>query len=175
MTTQSIDFANLSDKITTDVPFDITATASSGLAVYFSIVSGPASISGNTITLDGVAGIVVVRASQSGDMTYEAAPEVEQSFEVNLVDGIEEIEKNLVVVYPNPVEELLHVKLKNVDSGVYELFIHDSLGRTVLVENKLIFSTEEKIIDVSNFADGMYILRIVQNNKIYIASFVKNK
>src|SRR2546426_5755180 len=39
---QTITFGTLADKLVTDAPFDVTATASSGLAVTFSIVSGPA-------------------------------------------------------------------------------------------------------------------------------------
>ena len=57
------------------------ATASSGLPVSFSIVSGPATIAGNTVTLTG-AGTVTVRASQSGDANWNAATNVNQSFSV---------------------------------------------------------------------------------------------
>ncbi|MDX1907802.1 MAG: PKD domain-containing protein [Bacteroidia bacterium] len=78
---QSITFGPLGDKLDTDAPFTVSATASSGLPVSFSIVSGPATISGNTITLTG-AGTVTVRASQAGNAGYNAAPDVDQSFEV---------------------------------------------------------------------------------------------
>ena len=80
---QMISFDAIPNKETTDAPFDITATASSGLSVSFEIVSGPATISDNTITLDGDEGTVVVRASQSGDNDYNAAEDVEQSFTVS--------------------------------------------------------------------------------------------
>ena len=79
---QTITFPAIADRLTTDAPFDISATASSGLAMSFSIVSGPASISGNTITLDGVTGTIIVEASQGGNGTYNPAPSVQQSFEV---------------------------------------------------------------------------------------------
>ncbi|RED47979.1 M14 family zinc carboxypeptidase [Seonamhaeicola aphaedonensis] len=79
---QTITFDSISDKFTTDAPFQVNATASSGLPVSFSIVSGPASVSGNTITLNGTTGFVTVRASQSGNTTYNPATDVEQSFEV---------------------------------------------------------------------------------------------
>src|SRR6185436_15964948 len=55
--------------------------ASSGLPVSFSIVSGPATIFGNSVTITG-AGIVTVRASQSGDANWNAATSVDQSFSV---------------------------------------------------------------------------------------------
>ena len=82
-TGQTITFSSIADKLTTDAPFDINAIASSGLTVSFSIESGPASISGNTITLDGIGGTVVVHADQAGNATYAAAPTIVQSFEVN--------------------------------------------------------------------------------------------
>ncbi|MGD0089915.1 MAG: MBG domain-containing protein [Planctomycetota bacterium] len=79
---QAIAFGALPDKVTTDTPFIVSAAANSGLAVTFSIVSGPAAIAGNSITLNGTAGTVVVQAVQAGDANYNAAPSVNQSFNV---------------------------------------------------------------------------------------------
>jgi hypothetical protein len=80
--TQTITFAALTAKTFGDVPFTVSATASSGLTVAFSILSGPATITGSTVTITG-AGTVVVRASQAGNSTYAAAPNVDQPFTVN--------------------------------------------------------------------------------------------
>ena len=79
---QAITFPQISDKLVSNDPFDIVASASSGLEVSFSIVSGPATVDGNTITLTGEVGEVIVRASQAGDGTYEAAEDIENSFQV---------------------------------------------------------------------------------------------
>jgi len=79
---QTITIAELSDKTFGDAPFTLSATASSGLPVSFSIVSGPATIAGNTVTITG-AGTIVVRASQAGNDTYNAATPVNRSFIVN--------------------------------------------------------------------------------------------
>ncbi len=76
---QTINFAALPGRVYGDAPFPLSATATSALPVTFSVVSGPASLTGNTLTLDG-AGTVVVRASQSGDSNHLAAPDVDQSF-----------------------------------------------------------------------------------------------
>ena len=78
---QTITFAPLPGKSYGDAPFTVGATASSGLPVSFGIVSGPATISGNMITLTGI-GTVVVRASQAGNTDYGAASNVDQSFTV---------------------------------------------------------------------------------------------
>ena len=73
--TQTITFGALSGKTFTNIPFTVSATASSGLSPTFTILSGPATISGNTVTLTGV-GTVVVRASQAGNTNYAAATPV---------------------------------------------------------------------------------------------------
>ncbi|MDX2283207.1 MAG: PKD domain-containing protein [Bacteroidia bacterium] len=79
---QTISFDAISGKLTTDAPFTVNATATSGLPVSFSIVSGPATVSGNTVTLTGTAGTVIVRASQAGNAQFSPAPDVDRTFEV---------------------------------------------------------------------------------------------
>jgi CSLREA domain-containing protein len=76
---QTISFGPLPGRNVGD-SFNVNATASSTLPVIFSIVSGPATIIGNTVTTNG-AGTVVVRASQPGDNNFNAAaPPIDQSF-----------------------------------------------------------------------------------------------
>ncbi|RYD49454.1 MAG: VWA domain-containing protein, partial [Verrucomicrobiaceae bacterium] len=82
--TQHITFPALSDKTAGDAPFSVSATASSGLPVTFSKVTGPATITGNTVTLTG-SGTVIVRASQAGNADYASAPNVDQSFTVQKI------------------------------------------------------------------------------------------
>jgi hypothetical protein len=67
-------------------PYHVTATASSGLAVSFSIAAGSAgvcSISGSTVSFTG-SGTCVVDADQSGNASYLAAPQAQQSITVGL-------------------------------------------------------------------------------------------
>jgi len=81
-TSQTITFNALPGKIVGDAPFGLTATATSGLAVTFT--SGDptvASISGSTVTILK-AGTVTITASQGGDPTYAAAPDVQQTLTV---------------------------------------------------------------------------------------------
>lgn len=80
---QTINFPVLGDRSVGDPPFSISATSTSGLPVSFAITSGPATISGNTITLNGTAGAVTVRATQSGNGTWNAAAPVFRSFTVS--------------------------------------------------------------------------------------------
>ena len=54
---QDVSFAALADQTYGNAPFALAATASSGLPVNFSVISGPASINSNIVTLTG-AGLV---------------------------------------------------------------------------------------------------------------------
>ncbi|RYY26224.1 MAG: hypothetical protein EOP41_04730, partial [Sphingobacteriaceae bacterium] len=63
---QTISFTAIGTKTAGDAPFALSATASSGLAVSFTVVSGPATVSGNSLTITN-AGTVVVEASQTGN------------------------------------------------------------------------------------------------------------
>ena len=80
-TNQTITFPAIAAKTFGAVPFAISATASSGLSVAIKVTSGPATISGNTVTLTG-AGTVTLQANQAGDTNYPAALSVSQSFTV---------------------------------------------------------------------------------------------
>jgi len=67
---QLITFEEILDKGSDDSPFDVFATANTGLDLTFEIVSGPASVSGNTVTLTGDPGIVEIKALQGGNANY---------------------------------------------------------------------------------------------------------
>lgn len=79
---QTISFPAIPNKLTTDNPFVLNATSNSGLPVSYTIVSGPATIVGDIITLTGISGVVVVEGNQVGNAQYNPAPTVSQSFTV---------------------------------------------------------------------------------------------
>ena len=81
--TQTITFPAIPNHGVTDAPFALNATASSGLPVTYIVSSGPATVSGSTVTLTGT-GTVVIQASQAGNSTYAAATPVTQSFTVSI-------------------------------------------------------------------------------------------
>ncbi len=80
--TQTITFPAIASRAYGSAPFAVTATSSAGTKypVTITVQSGPAVISGGTVTLTG-AGTVVLQASQAGDANYTAATTT-QSFQV---------------------------------------------------------------------------------------------
>ena len=113
---QTITFGALSNQIYGVAPFPVSASASSGLPITFSIVSGPASVFSSNVILTG-AGTVTVSASQPGNTNYMAATSVNQSFTVAPAQlGIRANDKNRVYGATNPVFTYTATGLVNGDT-----------------------------------------------------------
>ena len=79
---QTIDFPAIGAQLATNV-LTLSATASSGLGVTFAVGSGPATISGGTALSFTGAGTVSIVASQAGNESWNAAPNVTNVFVVS--------------------------------------------------------------------------------------------
>ena len=78
---QSLTFAPPSSLNLTNPPVQLTATALSGLPVTYRVVSGPATVAGNLLTLTN-AGTVILRAEQAGNPQFLPVS-VERSIQVS--------------------------------------------------------------------------------------------
>ncbi len=92
LTAQTITFPNPGAQ-TYGAPLTLSASASSGLPVSFTVISGPATLSGNTLTFTAT-GSVTVQATQGGNGSYAAAPPVSVTFAVN--------QAAQTITFPNP-------------------------------------------------------------------------
>ena len=164
---QTISFIAIPNKAPNDPPFTISASASSGLPVSFSILSGPATIQDSTITLTGATGIVQVEASQMGDTLYDMAVPVVNSFEVaDSSSSIGELESGKIILWPNPVDDVLYLDLSSYPDKTVELAIFDISGKAMRVQ-KLRSPDENSIrIDVSDLPEGSYFLSINHQGSI---------
>ncbi len=81
-------------------------------------------------------------------------------------DGVLEISNTSILVYPNPTEDLLHIRglSENLDG---EMSIYNPLGQLMYTTN----SSNE--INVARLANGWYILKLTQGEKTYTVKFIK--
>lgn len=79
---QAISFPQIPNHLNSDAPFNLEATATSGLEVSFEVISGPASVDGSLCTLSGDPGEVIIEATQEGNGTFDPADPVQNSFMV---------------------------------------------------------------------------------------------
>ena len=83
---QTINFPAIGSKFTADV-VELWATASSGLAVSFSVRSGPATITGGTTLTFTGPGEVRIVASQAGNNNWDPAPDATNTFSIMRTAG----------------------------------------------------------------------------------------
>jgi hypothetical protein len=153
---QQITFLDLPSPIDSDTdPFTVGTYASvtSNLPISFSVVSGPATISGSLVTLTGEGGIVTIQATQPGNSNYYAAEPVSKTFEVNLVTAINE-EQGGLKIYPNPVQDAL--KIVSAAGIKYQLI--NSNGVSVMQSNHSF--VKEHVIVTEALSEGVYLLRL---------------
>ncbi len=79
-TNQTINLPTIPPQTVNAPPILLNATASSGLPVSYSLISGDALLAGNLLSVGSTSGQVVLRASQLGNGNYLAAPDVDQAF-----------------------------------------------------------------------------------------------
>ena len=80
---QVITFVPPPETVLGDAPIPLLATASSGRAVQFEVVSGPGQLFSTNLTILG-GGKIVIRATQFGDSRYNAATPIERTIDVRL-------------------------------------------------------------------------------------------
>ena len=83
---QTISFDPIPDHTYGDPDFSVSASASSGLPVSFTVGgSDECTITGDSVSITG-AGSCTVTAHQAGDATHQAAPDVSQTFAITQAD-----------------------------------------------------------------------------------------
>ncbi len=79
--TQTLNFQPIPNQVYGAEPVALEATSSAPLTPRFEILSGPGRLMGGSVVLTG-AGLITVRAYQSGSMRYLPAPDARRSFTV---------------------------------------------------------------------------------------------
>lgn len=82
-----------------------------------------------------------------------------------LVTGTEHsVIENVVEIYPNPVSDILNLKINPITSGYIEIRLMDNKGQLVYLDIKNNFSGSYTLqLDVSNFAAGNYFLQLTSD------------
>ena len=85
--------------------------------------------------------------------------------------GVLDVIKNAVKVYPNPTQNILNINFSLVDKVVFELF--DANGR-FLKQWNIESGADSHQIDISQFSQGLYILKISADNYNYSHKIIKS-
>lgn len=96
----------------------------------------------------------------------------------NFVTSVEDLAKadaklEGVVVYPNPSKNIFNIDLSKIDaqSEALEMELYSTYGGLIL--KRRLNNPMEKI-DLSNYADGLYFLRLSLGDKVSVEKLIKN-
>jgi len=115
----------------------------------------------NAITLNI---IITVSDGNKTVITYEFLLNIKNASDVNYLSA------NNILIYPNPTDGIFTINLQNIEMPCH-ILINDISGRTIR-DNLLINKTTQ--INLSEQANGIYFIKITQNNKVFTGKIIKN-
>jgi hypothetical protein len=77
-----------------------------------------------------------------------------------------------LILYPNPVQDYLYLKVRNINSKDFTCEIYDFTGNLIVQKSKI--SIEQSHIDVSSLKEGIYIIQIEIESQFYNFKFIKS-
>ncbi len=83
----------------------------------------------------------------------------------------ENFELNNVYVYPNPSKGIFNISLGNLQPT--EIEVYDLTGKKVYEKKEVIISNFETKIDLSNVTQGIYFVKIIDNNQSTVKRIIK--
>jgi len=184
--TQTITFNAIGQKQAGDSDFDAGATASSNLPVsYTSSNTTVATIVNGKIHINAV-GTTTITASQTGGYSYVAATNVSRTLDVvqngqrvavitaaslplSKSSDSEEVARYKVVLYPNPVTGILHIKVSKLEPGA-RIKIFNAIGIQVLSQR---LTQTLQAVSLSKLQPGLYIVYLENGTQITGEKLVK--
>jgi hypothetical protein len=165
---QEIAFTALPIDLTTNTnSLELQATTSSGLPVTFSSSNDDVAIvEGNMLSIES-SGQTTITAAQSGDINYHPAEPVDQLLTIAAILGIPTVITNEITLFPNPVENELHLREKINQPG--RLRLTDLNGKVLIDRN---FQSLDRI-EIQNLSNGVYLLFIETEHTSFATKIIK--
>ena len=76
-------------------------------------------------------------------------------------------ENSSINIYPNPSDDIINIEIENIKNATLEIY---NLGGKLIFSKKLHSKLEK--IDVSDFPDGIYIVKIMQDMDVNVRKMV---
>ncbi len=138
-----------------DTTFRLQTSSSSGLQVAVAVTAGNAHIQEEWLYVSQP-GTVVLTATQSGNLNYEAAQSVSHTLEIQMVLGTDQhlSEEVALRYFPNPVVDIVTLYRDNFQANS-RVLLFDGQGRQLLSKE---WHGKNLQLDLSVFAEGIYVL-----------------
>jgi len=79
-------------------------------------------------------------------------------------------------VYPDPAKDYLTIRFKSAANGYYNYSVINAQGKLAIPEKKILVSSTDQLIkiDLRDFPDGVYLIRLLSEKNSYAARIIKN-
>jgi len=166
----------------------------SSFMVTIHVMSGSDALEGATVTLDGVTvtsdangdaaftGLVAgtyaytvskdVYTTATGSITLTNLDVIE-NVEILSTVGINGVNAKMIKLYPNPTNGILNISLPENNGKGITIKVTNVIGKVVL-ENKVINSSNQSKLDLSGFDSGIYFVKVIGNGFENTVKVVKN-
>lgn len=146
---QSLMFCNLPDNNTYESYY-----------FYFFSKDNATHIFSYSITVDGTVKTLIITRDDNDKAIYSS-----QQLSINRI-----IEDKKINIFPNPTTDYLNFQFKDGDLGNGAVEVYDGIGKLCLKEK---FATNINPINVKNLTNGIYIVKIKNDNVTYAYKFIK--
>lgn len=165
---QTITWEQYLDNLTVGSETELTATASSGLAViYESSDSTVCDLRGSTL-IARAEGMAVITATQPGDDFYDSAPGISTYATVRLPSSLPATTPAAALTaYPNPVKDMLNIS----GEPIHAVSIYSMSGQLML--SVTTDGGDSQQIDCSALPDGIYIMNVVSDSAAHQLHIIK--
>ncbi len=85
----------------------------------------------------------------------------------------EDIVKDAIKIFPNPTDHTIQISIDNNIPEDFYLHIIDIIGKIVVSKHHYFQKEQTYTVDVSALAKGLYVIRLLTNDKIYDGKFEK--
>lgn len=126
---------------------------------------GVYSMNGSYFFDPAVAGVGLHQLFYEYTNSFGCYSNISRNVTVSSNASVDDVCQNQVTVYPNPVQDVLHI---DTEIPIENTIVYDVLG------NQISVNVENNTIDLSRISTGVYFLHLVCNGKTQIHKIIKN-
>ena len=91
----------------------------------------------------------------------------------NLIPGGGAVGSLELTVFPNPTQDVLNVRFESFPEAEGDVNIYDSMGKVVFTKNVDMEKTVSLPINISDFHNGVYFMKVKSKNRTTVKQFIK--
>ena len=84
----------------------------------------------------------------------------------------DEFDLEKIVVYPNPIDDFVHIRFEENSNLNIDIVLYNQLGQELLSKSIEVLNQEIKL-DISSYVSGVYFLMLENNNKTFKTKLIK--